>query len=183
MTELLRKLNHWWNGPTLSIYPALKMTGRTGKQVWQTYRRQRRTYSQYGIKVNSPLPGEGIKDNKMVIGDRPGITGDYIWAKDGKQIRKSTAFVFPVEGTKSQGSIFELVKARGTMWKITVFINPNPGFIARKQADFVSKNEQQAAKFLAKNFLSRKQRIMWRLKFWPSALIRSNIEKVVEFFK
>lgn len=183
MSKWLTKIYQWWNGPSMSIYPALKMTGKTGKQVWQTYRRQRRTYSQYGIKVNSPLPGEGIKDTKQVIGDRPGMTGDSIWSKDGKQIRKSAGFVFPIEGTRSQGSIFELVKARGSMWKITVFINPNPGFIAKKQADFVCKNEVQAAKFLSKNFLSRKQRVLWRLKFWPIALVRTNIEKIVELFK
>ena len=183
MTELLRKINHWWNGPTLSIYPTLKMTGKTGKQVWQTYRRQRKTYSQYGIKVNSPLPGEGIKDNKKLIGDRPGVTGDTIWAKDGKQIRKSAAFVFAKESMTSQGSIFELAKARGAMWKITVFINAKPGFISKKQSDFTCKNDCEAAKFLARHFLSRKQRVMWRLKFWPSAMIKSNIEKIEEFFK
>lgn len=183
MIKLLQKLNHWWNGPSLSIYPTLKMTNKTGKQVWQSYRRQRRTYSQYGIKVNSPLPGEGIKDTKKIIGDRPGVTGDTIWSKDGKQIRKSAAFVFAKESMSSQGSVFELAKARGTLWKITVFINDKPGFISKRQADFTCKNEVQAAKFLAKNFLSRKQRVLWRLKFWPTALIKSNIEKIGELFK
>lgn len=183
MLELLKKINYWWNGPTLSIYPALPMTGKTGKQIWATYRRQRRTYSKYKIKVNSPVPGEGIKDNNKIVGNRPGVTGDQIWAKDGKQIRKSTAFAFARDGMKSQGSIFEMVKARGTLWKITLFINPKPGFIATHQADFVCRNEVQAARFLAKNFLSRKQRVMWRGTFWFKSMGKDFYNKLVEFWR
>lgn len=157
------------------------MTGKTGSQIWATYRRQRKTYSCYGIKVNSPVPGEGIKNNKKVISDRPGITGDMIWAKDGKQIAKSQAFVFPKDGTNSQGSIFEMVKARGHLWKITVFINPKPGFIAKHQSDFVCRNEVQAARFLAKNFLTRKQRVMWRAGFWFQSMVKDMYKKLKEF--
>lgn len=177
------RLYDWWFGPSLAIYPAMKMTGKTGHQVWQVYRRQRKTYTRYRIKVNSPLPGEGIKDTKELIGDRPGVSGTQIWAKDGKQIRKSQAFVFPKDGMKSQGSIFELAKARGTMWKITVFINARPGFIAKHQSDFVCQNEVQAARFLSRNFSSRHKRFFWRMKFFPRAIIKSNVEKLAELFK
>lgn len=182
LNNLYCRLHDWWYGATLAIYPALPMTGKTGKQVWQTYRRQRKTYSWYGIKVNSPVPGEGIKDNKKVLGNRPGVTGDMIWAKDGKQIRKSQAFVFPKDGMRSQGSIFEMVKARGSLWKITVFINPRPGFIAAHQSDFVCRNEVQAARFLAKNFLSRSQRFHWRMKFWFPSMIKDVYNKLKELF-
>lgn len=181
--KILFDLCNFWFGPSLSIYPALPMTNYTGKQIWDTYRRQRKTYSQYGIKVNSPVPGEGIKCNNKVVGNRPGVTGDMIWAKDGKQIRKSTAFVFPRNGMRSQGSIFEMVKARGTLWKITIFINPRPGFIAKHQSDFVCKNEVQAAKFLAARFLSRHQRFKWRIKFWLQSMMKDNINKLIELFR
>lgn len=180
---MLTELHKWWFGPSLSIYPALPMTGKTGHKIWSTYRRQRKTYSRYEIKVNSPVPGEGIKDNDKVIGNRPGVTGDMIWAKDGKQIRKSPGFVFPRDGMNSQGSIFEMVKARGTLWKITVFINPKPGFIAAHQADFVCRNEVQAAKFLAHNFLSRHQRFKWRIKFWFQSMLKDNWAKLKELFR
>lgn len=180
---MFENLYKWWLGPSLGIYTALPMTGRTGKQIWATYRRQRKTYMRYRIKVNSPVPGEGIKDNNKIIGNRPGVTGDMIWSKDTKQIRKSQGFVFPKDGMQSQGSIFEMVKARGHLWKITVFINPKPGFIAAKQADFVCKNEVQAARFLSKNFLSRQQRFMWRIKFFPKAVVKSVIDKLFELFK
>lgn len=180
---MLEKIRRWWLEPSLSIYCALPMTGKTGHQIWATYRRQRKTYKRFQIHCNSPVPGEGIKDNAKVIGNRPGVTGDIIWANDGQQIKKSTAFVFPKDGMKSQGSIFEMVKARGTLWKITVFINPKPGFIAKHQADFVCRNEVQAARFLAANFLSRKQRIMWRLKFWPISMLKDLKNKIVEFVR
>lgn len=173
----------FWFGPSLSVYPALPMTGKTGKQIWATYRRQRKLYCRYRIKVNSPVPGEGIKDNNQIVHNRPGVTGDIIWAKDGKQIKKSPAFVFPKDGMKSQGSIFEMVKARGTNWKITVFVNAHPGFIAKHQSDFVCRNEVQAAKFLAKNFLSRHQRFMWRMKFWLPSIVKDTKNKLVELFR
>lgn len=177
------KLYNWWYGPSLSIYPALPMTRKTGHQIWAKYRRQRKTYAQYGIKTNSPVPGEGIKDNDKVVGNRPGITGDTIWAKDGKQIRKSPGFVFPRDGMKSQGSIFEMVKARGTLWKITVFINPQPGFIANHQSDFVCRDDVQAARYLSKNFLSRHQRFKWRIKFWFQSMLKDNWAKLKELFR
>lgn len=180
---MLGRLKKWWFGPSLSVYPALRMTGKTGRQVWATYRRQRKTFTKFKIHCNSPVPGEGIKDNNKVIGNRPGVTGDVIWAKDCKQIRKSSAFVFPKDGMHSQGSIFEMVKARGTLWKITIFINPRPGFIAKHQADFVCRNEVQAARFLAKHFLSRHQRFMWRVKFWPVSMLKDVQNKIVELFK
>lgn len=180
---MLSKLNHWWNSPSLSIYPAMPMTGRTGHQVWATYRRQRKTYIKYKIKVNSPLPGEGIKDNNKIVKNRPGVTGDMIWAKDGNQIRKSQGFVFPKDGMSSQGSIFEMVKARGHLWKITVFINPKPGFIATHQSDFVCRNEVQAARFLSKNFLSRSQRFKWRMRFWLPCMIKDAAFKFRELFR
>lgn len=180
---MFKCLYRFWFGPTLSVYPALPMTSRTGKQIWATYRRQRRLYSRYRIKVNSPVPGEGIKDNNKVVGNRPGMTGTIIWQKDGKQIRRSTAFIFPKNGMSSQGSIFEMVKARGTLWKITVFINPKPGFIAEKQSDFVCRNEVQAAKFLSRNFLSRHQRFLWRMKFWFPSLVKDVFQKITELFK
>lgn len=179
---MFKQLYDWLYAPSLSVYAALPMTGKTGKQVWATYRRQRKTFFKYRISVNSPVPKEGIKDNNKVLGNRPGITGDIIWTKDGKQIKKSPGFVFPKDGMKSQGSVFEMVKARGTMWKITVFINPRPGFIATHQADFVCKNEVQAAKFLAKNFLTRAQRIKWRSRFWFQSMAKDNWLKIKEFF-
>lgn len=180
---MFRKFYKWWFGPSLSLYPALPMTGKSGHQVWATYRRQRKTYMKYRISVNSPVPGEGIKDNHKILGNRPGVTGDMIWAKDGKQIKKSSAFVFPKDGMHSQGSIFEMVKARGHLWKITVFINPKPGFIAHHQSDFVCRNEVQAAKFLAKNFLSRHQRFVWRMSFWLPCMIKDFKNKLIELFR
>jgi hypothetical protein len=179
---VLRKLYDYFFAPSLSVYPALPMTRKTGKQIWATYRRQRKTYTRYRIKTNSPVPGEGIKCNNKVVSDRPGVTGDMIWAKDGKQIAKSQAFVFPKDGMVSQGSIFEMVKARGHLWKITVFINPKPGFIAKHQADFVCKNEVQAAKFLSKHFLTRAQRIKWRSGFWLRSIGKDLLKKLKEFF-
>lgn len=179
---MIKQLYDWLYAPSLSVYPCLSMTGRTGKQIWATYRRQRKTYSKYRIKTNSPVPGEGIKCNNKIVSDRPGITGDMIWAKDGKQIAKSQAFVFAKDGMRSQGSIFEMVKARGHLWKITIFINPKPGFIAKHQADFVCRNEVQAAKFLAKNFLSRWQRIKWRSGFWFQSMAKDVFQKLKEFF-
>lgn len=173
---MFQRLSKWWNSNSVSVYPCLTMTGRTGNQVWRKYRKQRLTASKYGVRVNSPLPGEGIKDTPRVIKDRRGKGGTKIWRKDSGQIYRSNAILFEKDNMRSQGSIFELVKARGSLFKITVIVHPKPGFITREQGDVVAKSMDSALKQLAVRFGSRRQRFYWRMgmlmKSAPKFLLR-----------
>ena len=154
----------WWFGMSASIYLAQPMTGFTGYAIWKIYHTRRRFYRRRGIKVESPVPGEGIRPIKRKIGDRPGMTGTMIWAKDKQQIKDNSIIVFPPDGLRSQGCVNELVKGRGAHWKITVFIHPKAGFIAKEQNDIVCKDDEAAARLIKRHFASRHQRCIWRLK-------------------
>jgi len=154
----------WWFGKSASLYLAQPMTGFTGYKIWKIYHARRTPYRKRGIWVESPVPGEGIKPTKRPLGDRPGITGTMIWAKDKKQIKDTNIFVFPADGFRSQGCVNELVKGRGAHWKITVFIHPKAGFIAKEQNDIVCRDDESAARLIAKNFSSRHKRFFWRVK-------------------
>ena len=138
--------------------------------IWKRYHERRRPYRKLGINVISPIPGEGIKPIKRVLGDRPGKTGLDIWDKDKQQIKDTNIFIFPKDGLKSQGCVNELVKARGAHWKITVFIHKCPGFISKEQNDIVCQDDKAAALYIKRNFMSRHKRAIWRCKMLNRSL-------------
>lgn len=171
----------WWYGRSASLYLAAPMTGLTGYTIWKRYHERRRPYRKFGIMVNSPIPGEGIKPVKRKLGDRPGKTGLEIWDKDKKQIKESNIFVFPIDGLKSQGCVNELVKGRGAHWKITVFIHKHAGFISKEQNDNVCQDDKAAALYIKRNFMSRHKRAIWRLKMLNQSLLKWMWQQLKEF--
>lgn len=179
---MFNRLNNYIFGPSVSLYPTIRMTGKTGAQVWRKYRQQRRLGVMYGVKINSPVPGEGIKKNNDVLKDRRGPGGTKIWSKDKSQIYKSNAICFEKENMRSQGSIFELVKARGSLFKITVFVHSKPGFIAREQADITARGLESAYKQLSEKFGSRYKRAKWRLNMLATKLPKWVWRQFLEFF-
>jgi len=160
----------WWLGRSASIYLAQPMTGFTGYKIWKTYHERRKPYRKLGIRVVSPVPGEGIKPIKRKVGDRPGKTGIDIWDKDKNQIKGTNIFVFPSDGLRSQGCVNELVKARGAHWKITVFIHTHGGFITKEQNDIVCADDKTAALMIKRNFMSRHRRFLWRVSMLNKSL-------------
>lgn len=178
---MIKKLYNWWFGVNVSMYQACSITGLTGQQIWKEYRARKRVYRRHGIRVTSPIPGEGIKDNNRVVGNRPGEVGTKLWAKDKKQIKDTNVFVFPLLKRRSQGCEFELAKARGTHWKITVYIHDKPGFISKEQGDIVCSSDSVAAKLIIRKFGSRHKRAIWRLKMLYHSLPGWILQQLKEF--
>lgn len=179
---MFRWVHDYWFGRSISIYMATSMTGLTGRTIWQRYRKRKKIYRKQGIRVNSPVPGEGIKDSNEVIANRPGRDGTIIWAKDKGQIKRSNVFVFPPLKRRSQGCEFELAKARGSHWKPTVFIHERPGFIAQEQSDIVCPTDEDAARLIVARFGSRHQRAVWRSRMLARSLPGWVVQQVKEFF-
>lgn len=179
---MLKRVYDYWFGQNVSLYLATSMTGLTGATIWQRYRIRKKIYRMRGIRVNSPVPGEGIKDTNEPIRNRPGAAGTLIWAKDKDQIKKSNIFVFPMLKRRSQGCEFELAKARGSHWKITVFIHDRPGFIAKEQSDIVCRNDEDAAKMIVMRFGSRHKRAIWRAGMLSRSLPGWVGQQIREFF-
>jgi len=172
----------WLFGQHVSLYLADRMTGFTGYQIWKNYRVRKKIYRRKGIIVVSPIPGEGIRPTKRKLGDRPGKSGIEIWEKDKNQIKDTNVFVFPIVGMYSQGCINELVKARGAHWKPTVFIHANAGFITKEQNDIIVRNDQEAARLIARKFNSRWQRAMWRMQMLNQSLPKWIWQQLREFW-
>lgn len=172
----------WWFDQDVSLYMATSMTGLTGYTIWKQYKERKKVYRRYGIKVNSPVPGEGIKPTKRKLGNRPGITGTMIWKKDKDQIKRSNVFVYPLLKKRSQGCEFELVKARGSHWKPTVYIHDKPGFISQEQSDVVCESDCVAARQIIKKFGSRNKRFIWRIKMLLMSLPKWLYQQAREFW-
>lgn len=179
---MIKNLYHWWTGPSVSIYLACSMTGKTGYKIWQEYRSRKKIYRRYGVRVNSPVPGEGIKPTRVKLPNRPGHQGTLIWKKDKVQIKKSNVFVYPLLKKRSQGCEFELVKARGSHWKPTVYIHDKPGFISREQSDIVCSSDYTAARQIVRQFGSRHKRALWRLKMLVTSLPKWLYQQAREFW-
>lgn len=179
---MLKRLFEYWFGRSVSIYLACSMTGLTGYKIWQDYRRRKKIYRRYGIRVNSPVPGEGIKATRRPLPNRPGHVGQQIWAKDKLLIRKSNVMVYPLLKRRSQGCEWELVLSRGAYWKPTVYLHDTPGFISREQSDIVCETDQQAARLIVKQFGSRFKRLIWRFKMLNKSLPKWLGQQIKEFF-
>ena len=172
----------WWFGQSVSIYLATSMTGKTGYKIWQEYRYRKKIYRRYGVRVNSPVPGEGIKATRVRLPNRPGHQGTLIWLKDKIQIKKSNVFVYPLLKRRSQGCEFELVKARGSCWKPTFYLHDRPGFISREQSDVVCASDYTAARKIVKLFGSRHKRFIWRIKMLLRSLPKWLFQQLREFW-
>ena len=181
---MINKIKDWLFKVNVSVYPCIPMTGKTGRQVWRMYREQRLDYAREGVSTISPVPAENIKANHRLVGDRRGIEAIKIWNKDGIQIQKAPVIAFEKRCMNSQGSIAELTKGRGSLFKITVFIHPKPGFISRAQYDICATTRKKAAKEINRRFGTRYKRIKYRLfTIWPRFIFKGIPRLLMELFK
>ncbi len=178
---MFKELYNYWFGLSVSIYLADRMTGLTGYKIWQNYRSRKKIYRRKGIRVNSPVPGEGIKATRRPLPNRPGSAGTLIWLKDKLLVRKSNIMVYPLLKKRSQGCEWELVLARGSCWKPTVYLHDNPGFISKEQSDIVCQTDQQAARLIVKQFGSRFKRLIWRFKMLNKSIPKWLGQQIKEF--
>lgn len=161
-----------------SIYLATRITGRTGKQVWDEYNNALPIYQKYGIKVHSPIPGEGIPYSDEPIPNRPGEEGIKIWReKDKPLIKEVNVCVYP---GVSNGIMREYMLSRGVLWKPSVFIG-NGGFIAELEDDKVCTSHEEAALTIHVRWGTRSKRIFWRLKILNRCLLGWIWDQIKEF--
>jgi len=161
---------------TVSIYLACAMTGRTGKELWDELRMLRPIYEQHGIKVISPIEGEGIPYSDAPLPDRTDKDGTHIWKdKDKFKIREANVFVYPGLRRTSQGVMKEYMYARGVLWRPSVGVYKPPlkaGFITRAEDDVVCASHQEAALTIATRWGSKRKRLKWRLAMLNRSILK-----------
>lgn len=171
--------------PKLRIYRACRMTGLTGKQIWENHLRVLPAYERHGIEVVSPVVGEGIPFTDDLLGDRSDADMLSIWKeKDKGQIRSVHAIVLPWTPKASQGVVHEYMYGRGVLWKKTVWVfedSTKPGFISRAEDDYCATSDEEAALYLATSFGTWAQRISWRLGMLNRSLPKWVGQQVREF--
>lgn len=153
----------------VKVYRAIRITGRTGKQVWDEYFKAEPIYTKYGITLLNPLEGEGIPYNDEPIPNRPGEEGKKIWRDKDKRLIRDEADVCVFPGL-SNGICREYMLSRGVYFMPSVFIG-NCGFIAEEEDDKVCTSEEEAALTIAVRWGTTKKRRLWRLAMWNRSLL------------
>lgn len=154
-------MNHKIN---CSIYLATPMTGLNCDDLWIKAINDKQVYEKEGVRVVTPIEGEGIPFAKVPLQDRSDEEMTRVWKrKDKGAIKETNVLVYEMPTRWSQGVAHELILSRGVWWKPTVFVG-KAGFITREEDDYVAASHTEAAKFIASTWGTRSQRILWRLK-------------------
>lgn len=171
---------------SVSIYLACYITGRTGREVVEEMWRIKQIYERYGIEVISPIEGEDIAITDSVCGDRSDREADTIYKqKDKSKIKRANVFVYPGGKRSSQGIMDEYRLARGTIWKPTVgvFSEVRPGFITRRETDYVAGSHGEAALVIRARWGTWWKRLKWRLGMLNHSIPTFVLDQIKEFFR
>jgi hypothetical protein len=153
----------------VSVYRAIRITGRTGREVWDEFYEAEPIYLSRGIRLLNPLEGEDIPYNDEPIPNRPGEEGKQIWrGKDKRMIRdEADACVYP---GLSNGICREYMLSRGVYWIPSIFVG-SYGFIAEEEDDSVCATEEQAADLIVELWGTTEKRCKWRLAMLNRSLL------------
>jgi hypothetical protein len=168
-----------------SLYAAMAMTGKTGKELWDIVKRIQPIYESASLTFISPVVGEGIESDKVKVKDRSDQEMVFIWkSKDKQQIRDTNVFMYMAPDVPSQGVTKEYALARGSCWKPTigVYIGIKPGFITREEDDIVASSHEEAAKIIAERWGTRVKRNRWRLHMLRRSLLKWLFQQAREFW-
>lgn len=156
----------------VEIYLATPMTGLFCDEIWQRAITDMQVYEREGIKVITPIQGEGIPFAHVKLADRSPKEMTRVWKqKDKRAIKDTHVTVYNCPEHWSQGVAHELVLSRGVLWKPTVFVGKNAGFITREEDDVAAVSHQEAAIAIVQRWGTRRKRIIWRLKMLNRCLL------------
>lgn len=164
-----------------SIYLAAPMTGFLCDELWIKAINDKQVYEKQGIKVVTPIEGEGIPFAKVKLEDRSNEEMINVWKKKDKTaIKDCNVLVYECPTKWSQGIAHELILSRGVLWKPTVFVG-KAGFITREEDDYVATSHSEAAHFIRSTWGTQRQRILWRLKLLNRCLLGWIWNQICEF--
>lgn len=163
------------------------MTGRIKEEVVIEALRDKEILEKSGFTVLCPVVEENVPSTKEVLRSSKKAMDKY-WPRDKAMIREANVIFNMSPHLPSLGVIREHGYARYHLWKKVISVFPE-GKLPIKSAvcyyedDFVTDNLSSAIENALHTHATRKQRFMWRIKFFPKAIVRSVFEHLMELFK
>ncbi len=178
-------LKHWLHDINVQVYVICKMTGLPQDQMRKRAEEVTAVLESRWITVRHPVIEEKIPKRKILLKDRP--TKEMIprWIKDRKGVKWAHVVLNTAAGVYSAGGAREAGKSRYGQWK------PTPGLWEDKEAPFIAREEDDgyystiegAADVIVRRWGTRAKRIAWRWPIWKEHFIKSNVEKLIEFWR
>ena len=178
-------LKHWLHEPYVQVYVACKMTGLPKDKMREKALAVCQILQDHGITVWHPVIAEKIPKSKKILLDRTDKEMAPIWKDDRKGVKWAHVVLNTAADVYSAGAWRETGKSRYGRWKPTpgVWVDREVPFIARQEDDGYYSTIEDAADDIVERWGTRAKRIAWRWPIWKEHFIKSNIEKIIEFWR
>lgn len=162
-----------------SVYIACAMSGRDKAEMVARAQRVCDIFREAGLNPISPVLEEKVKNEpgKLINSDKEQLK--QFWKRDKEIIIKEAhVFFWDHAEMKSFGAEREYALARFCLWKPAImYVAPGtPVSVAGWEDDAIVTSVHEAAKFIAENYGTAKQRRIWRFNMlkrtWKTWLVR-----------
>lgn len=141
-----------------------------------------------GVTPYHPVLKEDIPYVHEPLTERTPEEMDIIWEADKAAVKWANVIVDTAPHLFSAGLKQEVGKARYRDWKPTVAVFPSDfdlskvSFITKKEYDFVTNDENEAAKHIGQMWGTRLKRMKWRLPLYLRHPFDISLRKLIQFF-
>lgn len=182
---MLSFLRTWLHEERVQVYVACKMSGLPQDHMRKKAEEVTGELEKYGITVWHPVIEEKIPKSKKILIDRSDKEMTPIWKDDRKGVKWAHVVLNTAADVYSAGAWRETGKSRYGKWKPTpsVWVGKEPPFIAREEDDGCYMSIEEAAQAIKERWGTRARRIKWRWPIWKKHLIKSFVEKLIEFWR
>jgi hypothetical protein len=161
-------------------YGATKMTHRDRPEMIKRARYLRAVAAQYGITLISPILKEDVPNipGPLENNSRDVLKGHW---DDDKHIIRRIAHMVVIDGAqmKSFGVEREYGLNRWNLWKLTfLLVDKKELSVADFEDDFIHTDPHVLFSYIRDNFLTRRQRIVWRIKMLMRCLPKRLLDEV-----
>jgi len=173
---------------SVNAYIGCKMTGLMCDDMIDAAQSISVIMAESGVIPYHPVLKENIPYTHEPLTERNLEEMDEIWDADKAAVRWAHVLVDTAPHLFSAGLKQENGKARYRDWKPTVAIFPpnfdmtKVSFITKKECDFVTNSETDAAEYIVETWGTRLLRMKWRLPIYLTHLADISPRKIVQFF-
>jgi hypothetical protein len=151
----------------VSIYSAVKMTGRYQDEMRYEAEMLNRVLTNHGFALLSPVLEENIPFVHELLSNVPAELLESHWKRDKQLIREADILLDYCTQNASDGANKELAYARYCLWKPCVRVWKGPGaLISRMEDDIVAPSLTDAMYYIQENWSDYQKLGVWRNAMW-----------------